>query len=88
MGYDIDYDFEFETDEHGMPYLPDGLTRDGRLYVLPNGKYLPSGAYLMRDGSSLIYEPHELSPFADMLREIHANGPNEEDEAEDWEEEE
>ena len=40
---------------------------DGNLYVLPNGKYLPSGAYWRVDGSALIYEPHELSPFADML---------------------
>ena len=64
---EVDECYPFYTDDHGMPYLPKGVRMDGELYILPNGKYLPSGAYLVDDGSTLIYEPHELSPFADML---------------------
>lgn len=37
MAYNIDYDYDFRTDETGLPYLPDGMTMDGNLYVLPNG---------------------------------------------------
>lgn len=40
---------------------------DGNLYVPPNGRYLPSGAYKTRDGSDLIYEPNQLTPWAGML---------------------
>ena len=71
LNREIDEDYEFDENEYGMPFLPKGLTEEGNLYVLPNGKYLPSGTYIMSDGSSLIYEPHELSPFADMLSELN-----------------
>ena len=67
MNYDVDYDYDFEEDEWGMPYLPKGLTMDDNLYVLPNGKYLPRGCYITEDGGHLIYEPSQLSMFADML---------------------
>lgn len=69
MTYDVDYDYEFECPDgqDGLPLLPDGLTMDGNLYVLPNGGCLPSGAYKTRDGSDLIYEPNQLTPWAGML---------------------
>ena len=70
MTYDIDYDYPFEHGEGGVPLLPRGVTEDGELYVLPNGKYLPPGAYFTSDGCSLIYEPHALNPFADMLTQF------------------
>ena len=66
MAYDIDYDFEFEEDEFGDPMMPKGVKRDGNLYVLPNGRYLAPGSYITEDGGFLIYEPRELSPFADI----------------------
>ena len=67
MEYDIDYDFEFEEDEWGTPRLPQGVSWHDNLCVLPNGKYLPVGNYVMEDGSTLIYEPSELSFFGKML---------------------
>ena len=67
MGYDVDHDFDFQKDEGGVPYLPDGVTEDGNLLVLPNGKYLPRGYYRTEDGGGLIYEPPQLSSWADML---------------------
>lgn len=69
MTYDVDYDYEFEypDGQGGLPLLPDGLTMDGNLYVLPNGRYLPSGACKTRGGSDLIYEPNQLTPWAGML---------------------
>ena len=66
MAYDIDYDFEFEEDEFGDPMMPKGVKRDGNLCVLPNGRYLAPGSYITEDGGFLIYEPRELSPFADI----------------------
>ncbi len=68
MEYEVDEDYPFERDEWGLPYLPQGLKRVNGLYVLPNGKYLPTGAYLMKDESTLIYEPRELSFSGKMLR--------------------
>ena len=70
MNYDVDYDYEFELDEYGFPYWPEGLREEGNLYILPNGKYLPSGSYLKKDGSSIIYEPSELNPYAEMLKQF------------------
>ena len=70
MEYDIDYDFEFEEDEWGTPRLPQGVSWRGNLCVLPNGKYLPVGNYVMEDGSTLIYEPSELSFFGKMLSRV------------------
>lgn len=70
MSYDVDYDYEFELDEYGFPYWPEDLIEDGNLYKLPNGKYLPCGSYLNKDGSSIIYEPKELNPYADMLKQF------------------
>lgn len=72
MAYDIDDDYEFELGEGGRPKLPVGMAMDGNLYVLPNGRYLPRGVYEMEDGSSLIYEPAQLSPFADMLAQLNS----------------
>lgn len=66
MRYDVDNDYAFETKD-GFNVLPSGMRRDGDLLVLPNGKYLPHGAYIEGDGSVLIYEPRQLSPFADMI---------------------
>ncbi len=71
MAYDVDYDFDFKRSENDMPYLPENLTMDGNLYVLPNGKYLPSGCYITNDGGHLIYEPPQLSPFSDMLAQFN-----------------
>lgn len=64
---EIDDGEGFRVDDFGMPYLPKGMTMEGNLYVLPNGKYLPSGTYKTDDGGALIYEPRALSPFADLL---------------------
>lgn len=61
---------EFPTDEYGMPFFPNGMTEDGNLYVLPDGRYLPSGVYTTPDGGSLIYEPSELSFFGQMLEQF------------------
>lgn len=69
MKYDVDYDFAFEIDADGFPFLPDNLTKDENgFYVLPNGKYLPIGFYHYKDGRNLIYEPIGLSPSAEMLK--------------------
>ncbi len=70
MKYDIDDDFEFKENDNGDYLFPKGVSWDGNLCILPNGKYLPCGHYIMDDGSSLIYEPKELSPFADMLAQF------------------
>ncbi|QKF07200.1 hypothetical protein HLV38_02975 [Berryella wangjianweii] len=72
MRYDVDHDYEFETDDFGFPLLPEGLRRDERgLLVLPNGRYLPGDSYKTEDESYLIYEPLELTPYAEMLAQIH-----------------
>ena len=67
MKYDVDFDFKFEEDEFGTPLMPKGVKWHGNLCVLPNGRYLPPGNYRTEDGGYIIYEPNELSPFADML---------------------
>lgn len=68
MKYEVDEEYPFEYDKNtGFPFFPHGLTEDGNLYVLPNGKYLPRDCYICEDGSCLIYEPYELSPFREML---------------------
>ncbi len=67
MEYEVDNNYQFETDDNGTPYLPQDMTRDGNLYVLPNGKYLPCGFYICEDGSGLIYEPRELSFFGKLI---------------------
>lgn len=69
MSYEVDENYPFVVDDYGFPYLPEGLKKDGELYVLPNGKYLPCGCYQLEDGSNLIYEPRELSFFSKLLRE-------------------
>lgn len=61
---------EFPTDEYGMPFFPNSMIEDGNLYVLPDGRYLPSGVYTTPDGGSLIYEPSELSFFGQMLEQF------------------
>lgn len=61
---------EFPTDEYGMPFFPNDMTKDGNLYVLPDGRYLPCGVYTTQDGGSLIYEPSELSFFGQMLKQF------------------
>ena len=48
---------DLPTDAYGMPFFPNDMTRDGNLYVLP-------------DGGSLIYEPSELSFFGQMLKQF------------------
>lgn len=73
MEYEVDNNYPFKRDEFGFPFLPEGLILDGNLYVLPNGKYLPCGSYELEDGSSLIYEPSELSLEGRLLREFQAN---------------
>lgn len=70
MSYDVDEDYDFKVDELGFRYLPESLTKRGNLYVLSNGKCLPSGTYITSDGGHLMYEPSELSPYADMLAEF------------------
>lgn len=61
---------DLPTDAYGMPFFPNGMTRDGNLYVLPDGRYLPCGVYATPDGGSLIYEPSELSFFGQMLEQF------------------
>ncbi len=55
--YDIDYDFPFVEGPDGLPLLPDDVIMDGDLYVLPNGRYMPPGVYLLHDDGLLLYEP-------------------------------
>ena len=64
---------EFQMEENGTPMLPAGLREEGNLYVLPDGRYLPCGVYRTEDGSSLIYEPFELSTFGQMLAQFEEN---------------
>ena len=64
-GFNIDEDYPFEMAPGDVPILPDGMTERGELYVLPNGKLLAPGAYLMEDGRMLIYEPAELEEIPD-----------------------
>lgn len=66
MAFDVDHGYEFE-ERDGFRVLPDGTKLVDGLYVLPNGRYLPRGAYALSDGSTIIYEPRQLSPFADLL---------------------
>lgn len=65
--YDVDEGYEFEEDENGDPVLPKGVKWEGNLCVLPNGRYPPPGFYATADGCGLIYEPKELSWYADLL---------------------
>lgn len=68
MKYEIDENFPLKVDLDGVPYFPNGLTKDkDGLYLLPNGKYLPRGCYVLDNGGYMIYEPVELSPYAEML---------------------
>ena len=82
MAYEVDDEYRFELDEFGTPKLPDGLTSEGNLYILPNGKYLPRGVYRTGDGGHLIYEPAQLSPYADMIASFR-DGDSEEDDFEE-----
>lgn len=61
---------EFKMDENETPILPTGLRKEGNLYVLPDGRYLPCGLYRTADGDSLIYEPFKLSTFGQMLAQF------------------
>ena len=61
---------EFQMDENETPILPTGLRKEGNLYVLPDGRYLPCGAYRTADGGSIIYEPSGLSFFGQMLAQF------------------
>ena len=71
MKYDVDYDYEYEVNEAGLNIIPEGTTHDGELYVLPNGRYMPSGVYFdPKSGLDVIYEPSELSPFQEMLESL------------------
>ncbi len=74
MEYEVDEDYPFETNEFGTPYLPDNLEKDGELYILPNGKYLPCDCYVLKNGSCLIYEPFEISLRGRLLRENVISG--------------
>lgn len=64
---------EFQMDENEIPLLPAELKEEGNLYILPDGRYLPCGVYRTADGSSLIYEPSELSFFGQMLAQFKEN---------------
>lgn len=68
MEYEVDDNYPFKKDDWGLPYLPKGLKKVNGLFILPNGKYLPCGAYLLEDDTTLIYEPRELSFFGRMLK--------------------
>lgn len=80
MKYDIDYDYEFETDDFGTPFLPSEVKDKGKFLVFPNGKYLPPNCYLLEDGSSLIYEPVELTIVGELLARIDPNAEDAEGE--------
>ena len=69
MAYDVDYDFEFDEDEFGTAMMPNGVKWRGNLCLLPNGRY-PPGSYRTEDGGDIIYEPPELSPYAEMLSQF------------------
>lgn len=70
MAYDVDYDFEFDEDEFGTAMMPNGVKWRGNLCLLPSGRYLPPGNYRTEDGGDIIYEPPELSPYAEMLSQF------------------
>ena len=70
MAYDVDYDFEFDEDEFGTAMMPNGVKWRGNLCLLPNARYLPPGNYRTEDGGDIIYEPPELSPYAEMLSQF------------------
>ena len=70
MKYDVDYDFKFEEDEFGTQIMPNNVKWRGNLCILPNGRFLPPGNYRTEDGGNIIYEPSELSPFADLLAQF------------------
>ncbi len=70
MQYDVDYEHEFEEDEFGTPIMPSNVKWRENLCVLPNGRYLPPGHYRTSDDGDIIYEPKELSPFADLLEQL------------------
>ena len=71
MAYDVDYDYEYEVNEAGLSIIPEGTTHDGELYVLPNGRYMPSGVYFdPKSGLDVIYEPLELKPFKEILENL------------------
>lgn len=70
MAYDVDYDFEFDEDEFGTAMMPNGVKWRGNLCLLPNDRYLPPGNYRTEDGGDIIYEPPELSPYAEMLSQF------------------
>ena len=50
--------------------MPNGVKWRGNLCLLPNGRYLPPGNYRTEDGGDIIYEPPELSPYAEMLSQF------------------
>lgn len=64
---------EFRMNENEVPMLPAGLRAEENLYVLPDRRYLPCGAYGIADGGSLIYEPSGLSFFGQMLAQFKEN---------------
>lgn len=45
---------EFQVDEYEIPLLPAGLKEEGNLYILPDGRYLPCGAYKTAGGDLLL----------------------------------
>ncbi len=61
---------EFQMDENEVPMLPAGLKEEANLYVLPDGRDLPSRVYRTEDGGSLIYEPSGPSFFGEMLAQF------------------
>ena len=61
---------EFQMDENEVPMLPAGLKEEANLYVLPDGRDLPSGVYRTEDGCPLIYEPSGPSFFGEMLAQF------------------
>ncbi len=60
MDREVDYSVLNRTNEDGVVIFPDDvLDVDGK-FILPNGKFLPEGVYLLDDDSLIIYEPYSL----------------------------
>lgn len=70
MKHDINYDYKYEYDKSGSPYLPEEVFYNSEdLLVFPDGKLLEPGVYTDRtNGDCIIYEPFELSIASELLQ--------------------
>ncbi len=65
MEREVDYSVYDRTTEAGELIFPDDCLEVDGYFILPNGKYLPGGCYLLDDGSLILYEPDSM--FDDFI---------------------